>query len=154
MTTTKHDRVRAILTIRAICALALFAIGFDHLYEYTVDHYSAIPTIGTLFLLNTIGGFALGIAVLIPTERFVRRRVSELFTLSVAAGGFSLAAGSLAGLFISESTPLFGFMETGYRTTIVIAIAAEVVAMMSLVALVALAGSPRQLVTAGGNARQ
>src|SRR5437763_14087483 len=78
MTTTKHDRARAILGIRAISALALFAIGFDHLYEYTTDHYSAIPTIGTLFLLNTIGGLALGIAVLIPTERFVPRRVSEL----------------------------------------------------------------------------
>ena len=88
MTTTKHDRARAILSIRAISALALFAIGFDHLYEYTTDHYSAIPTIGTLFLLNTIGGLALGIAVLIPTERFVPRRVSELFTLSVAAGGW------------------------------------------------------------------
>jgi hypothetical protein len=152
MTSTKHDRARAILTVRVISALALLAIGFDHLYEYTADHYSAIPTIGFLFLLNAIGGFALAVAVLIPTERFLPRRVSELCTISVAAGGFSLAAGSLAGLFISESTPLFGFRETGYRTTIVIAIVAEVVAMMSLVALVAVVGSIRPLATAGGKA--
>ncbi len=49
-----------------------------------------------------------------------------------------MAAGSLVALFISERTPLFGFMERGYRPEIVIAIVAEAVALLALLALLAL----------------
>jgi hypothetical protein len=39
--------------------------------------------------------------------------------------GLAIAVGSLVALFIAESQPLFGFMETGYDTPILIAIVAE-----------------------------
>jgi hypothetical protein len=40
--------------------------------------------------------------------------------------GIGLAAGSLAGLLMSESTGLFGFMETGYRPAIELSVALDV----------------------------
>jgi hypothetical protein len=43
-----------------------------------------------------------------------------------------VAAGALSALLISEHMPLFGFMEHGYRLEIVIAIAAEAAAILSL----------------------
>jgi hypothetical protein len=138
MLTSRHSSswLRA---ARVASALALFTVGCDHLYEYSVDFYSAIPTIGVLFLLNAIGAFGLAAAILVPTERFRARRTAIRVTAVIAAAGITLAAASLVALFISESTPLFGFMEAGYRTSIVIAIASEVAAIVSLVAVVILA---------------
>jgi hypothetical protein len=49
-----------------------------------------------------------------------------------ALAGIAVAAGALATLLISEHTPLFGFSEHGYRLEIVIAIAAEVAAILAL----------------------
>ncbi len=49
-----------------------------------------------------------------------------------ALAGIGVAAGAMAALLISEQTPLFGFMEHGYRIEIVIALAAEAVAILSL----------------------
>jgi hypothetical protein len=49
-----------------------------------------------------------------------------------SAGGDQRRQRGFVGLFISEHTPLFGFMEHGYRLEIVIALAAEAVAIISL----------------------
>jgi hypothetical protein len=125
---------------RVASALALFVVGADHLYEYSVDYYSAIPTIGVLFLLNAIGGFTLGAAALVPVERHFAPRLAIKMTVGIASAGIALAATSLIALFVSENTSLFGFMESGYRTSIVIAIVAEAAAIVCLVAVVALAG--------------
>jgi hypothetical protein len=124
--------------VRAVSVLALLAVGSDHVYEYAVDHYAAIPTIGTLFLLNAIGGFGLGAALLIPLRRFAPRRHADRLRASLAGAGIGLAGGSLAGLLVSESRPLFGFMEVGYRTSIVVAIVAEITAVFALLALAAM----------------
>jgi hypothetical protein len=125
---------RTIRFLRAIGALSLFVIAADHLYEYYADHYSAIPTIGPLFLLNGIGATAVGlILVTFP------RRVAGGWAVALAgAAAIGLAASSLAGLFVSESEPLFGFMETGYRPVIVIAIVSEAIAFVALTALLVL----------------
>jgi hypothetical protein len=50
----------------------------------------------------------------------------------LALSGVAIAAGSLVALFISESGSLFGFSESGYRTAIIIAIVAEVAAVVLL----------------------
>ena len=49
-----------------------------------------------------------------------------------ALAGLGLAAGGLVALLISEHTPLFGFMEHGYRFVIVFTIAADSVAIAML----------------------
>jgi len=122
---------------RAVSVLALAAVGGDHLYVYAIEHYSAIPTIGTLFLVNAIGGFALAAALLVPLPRLASRSRAAQLTAGLAGAGITLAGGALVALFVSENTPLFGFMELGYRTSIVVAIASEITAIIALLVLVA-----------------
>jgi hypothetical protein len=47
-------------------------------------------------------------------------------------GGIALGALSLAGLLVSETTGLFGFVEHGYRMAIVVAIVVEAAAAVLL----------------------
>jgi hypothetical protein len=100
------------LTARLFGALSLFAVGAVHLQQYD-DLYSAIPTIGTLFVLNFVGATAIGFALLAPVERMAGRRGSAAVALA-ALGGIGLAATSFVFLFVSERTRLFGFQEPGY----------------------------------------
>ena len=116
---------------RALGAIALLVVGSVHLEQYTVAHFSVIPTIGPLFLVNFIVATTLGLVLLVPLRRtFGPRRL--VFDSLAALTGIGVATGAMAGLLISEHTLLFGFMEHGYRREIVIAIAAEAVAIVSL----------------------
>lgn len=119
--------------MRSLGALAILAVGAIHLQQYIGADYSAIPTIGTLFLLNAIASAIVGIGLLAP----IRHAAIGLLALAAIA----IAIGSLAALFISESGSLFGFTESGYRLAIVAAIAAEVatVALLGPVAAATLA---------------
>jgi hypothetical protein len=107
--------------LRALGALAVLAVGAVHLDQYVAVHYHVVPVIGPLFLLNFIGATALGLLLLLPTERLAGRA----FVTLLALGAIGLAATSFVFLFVSESTTLFGFHEYGYRAAIVVALAAE-----------------------------
>lgn len=128
---------RRIWFLRTLGAIALLGVAADHLYEYFPGGYSVVPTIGTLFLLNGFGAISLAIALIVPWHRVLPRGVAETVITSTALAGIALAATSLAALFISESTPLFGFMEFGYRFVIVLAIIAESATILVLGALLA-----------------
>lgn len=65
-------------------------------------------------------------------------RPRELTDATAALGGLGVAAGALTALLISERAPLFGFMEHGYRIEILIAIAAETIAIVALGTVLAL----------------
>jgi hypothetical protein len=116
---------------RYIGALALLAMAAIHLEEYAADSYSKIPTIGTLFLLNFIGGTALALALMSPLDRLSDGRGRQLLPL-LALAGAAMAAVSIVFLLVSESTTLFGFREAGYRPAIVLALIAEGVAFLCL----------------------
>src|SRR4051812_48812872 len=116
---------------RYLGALALLGVGIDHIEQYYVDSYSAIPTIGTLFALNFASATVVTLGLLAPIRRIAGRWAAALLAL-LAAGGIGIAAGSLAGLLVSEKGGLFGFMEQGYREAIVISIALEVATMILL----------------------
>jgi hypothetical protein len=124
-------RLVALRIARAIAAIALLVTGAVHLEQYTVAHFSVIPTIGPLFLLNFIAATSLGLVLLLPI-RGAARRSRMLFESMTALAGIGVAAGAMAALLISEQTALFGFIEHGYRPEVVIAIAAEAVAILSL----------------------
>jgi hypothetical protein len=132
------DRFAAVRIARAIGASALLVVGGVHLEQYTVAHFSVIPTIGPLFLVNFIAATSLGLVLLVPIRRCVGRR-RLLFDSIVALAGIGVAVGALTALLISEQKPLFGFMEHGYRLEIVIAIAAEAIAILSLGVFLAMA---------------
>jgi hypothetical protein len=107
------------LAARVAGALSLLAVGAVHLQQY-LELYSEIPTIGTLFVLNFIGATVLGLGLLAPLERLLGRAGRVLLVL-VALGGTALAATSFIFLWISERTPLFGFMEPGYDPEAILA---------------------------------
>jgi hypothetical protein len=100
------------LGVRATGALSLLAVGAVHLQQYLKLYY-AVPTIGTLFVLNFIGATAIGLGLLAPVERLFGRWGSRVLALLVL-GGIGLAATTYAFLLVSERTPLFGFMEGGF----------------------------------------
>jgi hypothetical protein len=124
-------RIAMLSVTRAVGAVALLVVGAVHLEQYTVAHFSAIPTIGPLFLVNFIAATSLGLLLLIPIRRSTRQG-RLLFDSLAALAGIGVAAGALAALLISEHTRLLGFMEHGYRLEIVIAITSEAVAIASL----------------------
>lgn len=133
---------------RFAAALALLATGALHIQQYAVADYRVIPTIGTLFLLNFISATVLGLYLLVPAPASPGRVRHWVDTL-VALGGLGVAVTSLIALFVSEQTPLFGFMEHGYRLEIVVAIVSEAAATVALTAFLLLShrasGRPRRL---------
>jgi hypothetical protein len=122
--------------VRYVGAAALLGVGIVHIQQYFGESYSAVPTIGTLFALNFVSAVLLALGLVVPFERAFPRRREVILGLLAAAGIF-VAMGSLIALLISEQTPLFGFMESGYRQAIVISIVLDVAAALLLGALLA-----------------
>lgn len=127
----EQTRNPSLTVTRTLGAAALLVIGGVHYQQYHYAFYSSIPTIGPLFLLNFIAATALGLFLLAPVRSRFGRRGKVLDQLAALAG-IGVAAGGLAALLISEQTPLFGFMEHGYRFVIVLAIASDAVAIVML----------------------
>jgi hypothetical protein len=112
-------RSSASLAARFVGAASLLAVGAVHLQQY--DYlYSAIPTIGTLFVLNFVGATALALGLLAPTERLLGRLGGAAVGL-LALGGIGLAATAFVFLLVAERTPVFGFQEPGYDPTAIMA---------------------------------
>ena len=108
----KAYRSAPALAARFLGALALLAVGAVHLQQYEYL-YSAIPTIGTLFLLNFVGATAIGLGLLAPVERLLGRFGGAAVGL-LALGGAAQGATAFVFLLVAERTPLFGFQEPGY----------------------------------------
>jgi hypothetical protein len=66
-----------------------------------------------------------------PVERVFPRLRKPLLGF-LAASGIGIALGSLVALLVTEQTPLFGFMESGYRQAIVVSIVLEVATVLLL----------------------
>ena len=120
----------AALAARALGALSLLAVGAVHLQQY-LDIYHAIPTIGTLFVLNFAGATAIGLGLLTPVQRALGRWSDPVVAL-LALGGIGQAATSFVFLLIAERTPLFGFMEPGYDPPAIMASRVTEVASVAL----------------------
>jgi len=125
---------RARLVLRVLGAILLLFVGADHYYEYSVDEYSVLPTIGTLFLLNFISATVIGVILLAPLDR-VFHRFGRITLQLASLSGFGIAATSLVALLVSEQTKLFGFMESNYRPAIIVALASEAAAAAILMLL-------------------
>lgn len=132
---------------RYLGALALLATGVDHSEQYAVDNYSTVPTIGTVFLLNFVAAVVIAAGLIAPFRR-VAGRCTDAVRVVLAVCGIGLAVLSLAGLFVSETSGLFGFVEHGYRMAIVVAIAVEVAATLFLVSFLLASGTGLQRIRA------
>ena len=110
---------------RGLGAVAVLAGGAVHLQQYIVQNIWFYPAIGALFLLNVIGSGVVGLALLAQLDRMLPARRANAAVTVLTATGLLISIGSLVFLFISESSSLFGFAESGYRTPVVLAIIAE-----------------------------
>jgi hypothetical protein len=54
---------------RYLGALAVLATGIAHIEQYSVDNYSTVTTIGTLFLLNFIAAIVIAAGLIAPLRR-------------------------------------------------------------------------------------
>jgi hypothetical protein len=120
-------------------ALALLGTGVDHIQQYYGGDYSSVPTIGTLFFLNFVSAVVVTAGLVAPLGRIAGHYAGTIRDV-FAVCGIGIAVGSLAGLFVSESSGLFGFVEHGYRTPITLAIVAEVAATFFLTVFLAAHG--------------
>jgi hypothetical protein len=104
---------------RYLGAVSILVVGAIHAQQYYDAYFSYVPTIGTLFLLSFIGAAIVGVVLLAPVRK-LGRRLGDLILALAALGAIGIAVGTLVSLLVSEYTPLFGFMESGYRLAIVL----------------------------------
>jgi len=109
---------------RYLGAISILLVGVVHAQQYYGAYFSVVPTIGTLFLLSFIGAGVTGAVLLAPVRRF-GRSLGDLMLVLAALGAIGIAFGSLVSLLISEYMPLFGFMESGYRLAVVLALVSD-----------------------------
>ena len=119
--------------VPVIAAVLVLAGGAVHL-DLWRGGYKGIPYIGPLFLVNVISSVAVATALVLRRGRFV------------VIAGAGLAAGSLAGLVMSRTVGLLGFMEAGWTVEAMRTVAAEVGTLVSLGLLVVIRGRGHQRV--------
>jgi hypothetical protein len=141
------------VVLRVIGAVAALVGGFAHLSLYN-DGYSDIPSefggigpfsIGDQFLLNTVGGIAIAIGLVLPL--FVR--LPDLIWKLAAAGGIAWAAISLVASHFAKRTDggWFDFVDQpGLQPSpeAALSVFSEVVVLVSMIALLALTARPRR----------
>jgi hypothetical protein len=120
-----HRRELTAEVARYLGAVSILLVGAVHAQQYYDAYFSVVPTIGTLFLLSFIGSGVMG-AVLFAPMRRLGPRVGELMLAVAALGAIGIALGTLVSLLVSEYTPLFGFMESGYRLAVVLTLLFDV----------------------------
>lgn len=108
-------------SLRWLGALLIIGVGVVHLEQY-LDFIKDVPTIGTLFLLNSAAAGAVCLLLAGP------------FRLVPALAGIGVSAGSLVSIVIARyaDSGLFNYTEPTWRTPIVIAVAFEVAAIVVL----------------------
>lgn len=122
---------RAPAILRTLGAVAVLVVGAVHLEQYFAEHFNVVPTVGPLFVLNFAGATVIGVGLLVPGARM------RLLHGLLALGGIGLAATAFVFLFVSEHQSLFGFQDYGYRLEILVALAAEAAAVVTLAAYLA-----------------
>jgi hypothetical protein len=104
---------------RYLGGISILLVGAVHAQQYYYAYFSVVPTIGTLFLLSFIGAAVVGAVLFAPVRRLGKRR-GDLILALAALGAIGIALGTLVSLVLSEYTPLFGFMESGYRLAVIL----------------------------------
>ena len=100
----------------ALAALVLMG-GVVHLQQF-LDGCSSIPVIGPMFLANAVASAVIA-ALLVWRNEWIW----------VAAAG-AVAAGSLAAIFISRTSGLFGYVSTTFAAPEIVAVTLEAAALL------------------------
>jgi len=139
----RHDNHRKVIgeTARYLGAVSIILVGVVHAQQYFQAYFSVVPTIGALFLLSFIGAGIVGAVLLAPVRR-LGRLIGDAALVFAALGAIGIAVGTLVSLLVSEYTPLFGFMESGYRLPIKLTLLFDVMTMVFLGVFVAVVAPP------------
>jgi hypothetical protein len=129
---------------RYLGALSILAVGAVHAQQYYGAYFSVVPTIGTLFLLSFVGAGVVGVVLIAPVKR-LGRNLGDLILVLAALGAIGIALGSLVSLLVSEYMPVFGFMVSGYRLAIVLALVFDALTTVSLGLLVLIVARQRRV---------
>ena len=127
------------LATRYLGAASILVVGGIHAQQYYDAYFRVVPTIGTLFLLSFIGAAIVGVALLAPVG-WLGELLGDAVLSLAALGAIGIALGTFTALLISEFTPLFGFMESGYRLAIVLTLLFDVLTTVFLGVFLALVG--------------
>jgi hypothetical protein len=134
----RHSNHRKVVgeTARYLGAVSIVLVGVVHAQQYYQAYFSVVPTIGTLFLLSFIGAGVVAAVLLAPVRR-LGRLAGDAALVIAALGAIGIAVGTFVSLLISEYTPLFGFMESGYRLAVVLTLLFDVMTTVFLGTFVA-----------------
>jgi hypothetical protein len=121
----RHRRDVAAEIARYLGAISILLVGAVHAQQYYDAYFSVVPTIGTLFLLSFIGAGVTGVVLCAPVRR-LGRQLGDVILVLAALGAIGIALGTLVSLLVSEYTPLFGFMESGYRLAVLLTLLFDV----------------------------
>ncbi|MGI8803282.1 MAG: hypothetical protein ACR2KV_14145 [Solirubrobacteraceae bacterium] len=108
--------------LKAVGALLIIGVGVVHLEQYFDFMIKDVPTVGTLFLLNSFGAGAICVML------------AGRFTLVPALAGIGLSLGALVSILLARyaDSGIFNYREPTWRAPIIIAVALEVVAVVVL----------------------
>ena len=133
--TSHHGPAAALLWgLRGIGAALLAVMGWIHLHLW-LEGYRGMDWIGPAFVLNAVAGFGLALVLLVAPRPLLPW---------VAALGALTAAGTLAGLLVSTTVGLFGFVESTAASLWWESLWVEVAAIVVLATLAALARGGRR----------
>jgi hypothetical protein len=126
---TRSTRTNALLVLGA---LAVLVSGWVHFYLYFRGGYRGIAPEST-FGLTISRSFAFNaIVAVVIAEALVLATRFEILVIPSAASGVLFGLGTLVAYFLSRTTGLLGFEESSTTTEAVVAMVAEVVAVLSL----------------------
>jgi hypothetical protein len=106
--------------------LLLMWSAYIHVRLWKSEGYGHIPTIGTLFILQSIVGMVIGVAVVV-----VRRVWAAML-------GTGFAVSTMAGFLLSVAVGLFGFQDTWSAPFAKQAFSIESVSIVALIVAAAL----------------
>ena len=112
--------------LRLLAVVLLLAEGAIHLQQYE-GPLNAVPTIGTLFVLNAMGAAAIAL-VLAGSRGFA--------SLLAALAGLGLTLGALVSLAITRTGTLFSYSEPVLRAAVGFAAIVELAVVLALAAFV------------------
>ena len=84
---------------RYLGAVSLLMVAAIHAEQYYDAYFSAVPTIGRLFMLNIVGASVTGLLLLAPV-RLLGRREGDAILVPAALGGICVAAGAFTALIV------------------------------------------------------
>ncbi|MER6176321.1 hypothetical protein [Streptosporangium sp. NPDC001681] len=117
-------KASAALAARLSTAAAIAVSGYIHADLYLNGGYRHIHIIGTAFLLQAGGAFAVTLLLLVSDSAIVR------------LGAAAVALGTLGGFTLSRTIGIFGFTERGFTPSpqAAISVIVEVAALLLLAA--------------------